>query len=470
MRPLLRPGLLAAVLALAGCAAPSPDGYRGEIAALTAGKTAGVAAALPAPDADTGPLVAELLAQPLDAGAAVRIALLNNPGLRASFATLAISDAERVRAGRAPNPHFALGRFAEGDRLEIERVLSFNVLGLLTLPWRAEWQGRQTELAKLQAAQDVVRLAAETRKAWIRAVAAQQSAGYLRDVRDAAETGAELARRMARVGNWSRLQQAREQAFLADATAQLARAEQARVAARERLTRLLGLWGTQAQYALPERLPDLPAAVVEPTEVEAQALRQRLDVKSAVDESRYVAQSLGYVRATGVINALDLSYTRNTTFDNARGDKEAKRGWEVELPLPLFDWGQAGNARAQGLYLQSVARVQAVAVQARSEAREAYLGWRTAYDLARHYRDEIVPLRRFINDEMVLRYNGMLASVWALLADTRQNVLAVNSALEAQRDFWLADTDLQTTLSGTSPGALPALASSAAAGGEPQGH
>ena len=86
---------------------------------------------------------------------------------------------------------------------------------LLALPWRAQWQGQQHELAKLQAAQDVVRLAADTRKAWINAVAAQQSAWYLRDVKDAAEAGAELARRMARVGNWSRLEQAREQVVLA---------------------------------------------------------------------------------------------------------------------------------------------------------------------------------------------------------------------------------------------------------------
>ena len=112
-----------------------------------------------------------------------------------------------------------------------------------------------------------------------------------------------------------------------------------------------------------------------------------------------------------------------------------------------------------------------MAVQARSEAREAYHGWRTAYDVAKHYRDEIVPLRRFINEEIVLRYNGMLASVWDLLSDARMNIAAVNASMEAQRDFWLADTDLQLTLTGTSPGGLSALQSaSPAAGGEAKGH
>ena len=58
-------------------------------------------------------------------------------------------------------------------------------------------------------------------------------------------------------------------------------------------------------------------------------------------------------------------------------------------------------------------------VRARSEVREAYGAYRTAFDLARHYRDEIVPLRKRISDENVLRYNGMLISVFELLADAR---------------------------------------------------
>ena len=166
----------------------------------------------------------ELLArQPLDADTAVRIALLNNPGLEQSLAALAISDADRVAAAQLPNPHFAFARLREGQTLELERMLSFNVLQLLTLPWRAQDADRALQRARLQAAQQVIRAAADTRKVWVQAVAARQTAMYLRDAREAAEAGAELARRMARVGNFSRLQQAREQALLADVAAQLAR-------------------------------------------------------------------------------------------------------------------------------------------------------------------------------------------------------------------------------------------------------
>ena len=464
------PIVLSAVL-LAGCASLTPEQNLADVQQLTAGRTAGTDVTLQRNTREIDAAVAELLKAPVTAESAVRIALLNNPGLHSALTQLDISDAQRVQAGRAPNPHVSVAEYAEGSKLEIERVLRFDVAGLLFLPWKAQWQGQQHELAKLQAAQQVIMLATDTRKAWVNAVAAQQTVQYLGQVKEAAEAGAELARRMARVGNWSRLQQAREQVFLADAAAQLARAQQSAMSEREKLTRLMGLWGTQTQFTLLTRLPDLPLQAAELQDVEARALRERLDVRSAVAETGYVADALGMTKAVGYLNGLTLAYKNANISDNAAGTNDIKHGWELELPLPIFDWGTARNARAQALYLQSATRVRDVAVKARSEAREAYHGWRTAYDLARHYRDEVVPLRKAISDEMLLRYNGMLASVWELLGDMRQQTLSVNHFIEAQRDFWLAEADLQLTLTGTSPGTLARPRSSGTSmASAPQGH
>lgn len=457
MKPhFMQRGALALAMLLAGCTTLAPEQNLADVQQLTEGRTAGVPITLRRNDPDNEAAVAELLKQPLSDENAVRIALLNSPALQQALVTLDLSDALRVQAGRVPNPHFSIAELAEGDKREIERALRFDLVGLLFLPWKSQWQNRQHELAKLQAAQDIARLATEVRKAWINAVAAQQSLQYLADVKEAAEAGAELARRMTRVGNFSKLQQAREQVYLADAAAQLARAQQRAFADREKLTRLLGLWGTQAQYTLAARLPEPPAQAQALTDVEARALRERLDVRSAVAETTYVADSLGMVKTAGYLDGLTLAYKHSSTVDGT-GEREQKHGWELELPLPIFDWGGARNARAEAIYLQSAVRVRSVAVQARSEAREAYHGWRTAWDLVRHYREEVVPLRRFISDETLLRYNGMLSSVWDLLGEMRVQSVAVNQALEAQRDFWLADADLQLTLTATSPGALSAL-------------
>lgn len=453
---------LLAAAALAGCATPDPQQNLADLQQLTEGRTAGVPVALSRPDPANEAVVTELIQQPLTAESAVRIALLNSPSAQQALVTLDLSDALRAQAGRLPNPHFSIADLAEGDKRELERALRFDLVGLLFLPWKSQWQGRQHELAKLQAAQDIARLATEVRKAWIGAVAAQQSVQYLGDVQEAAEAGAELARRMTRVGNFSKLQQAREQTVLADAATQLARARQRAYSEREKLTRLLGLWGTQAQYTLAERLPELPAQPATQNDVEARALRERLDVRAAVAETTWTADSLGMVKTAGYLDGLALAYKHTTTTDGS-GTRDEKHGWELELPLPIFDWGTARSARAEAIYLQSAVRVRNVAVQARSEAREAYYGWRTAWDLARHYRDEVVPLRRFISDEVLLRYNGMLSSTWDLLGEIRAQSLAVNQALDAQRDFWLADADLQLTLTATSPGALSALRGSTSA-------
>jgi outer membrane protein TolC len=142
---------------------------------------------------------------------------------------------------------------------------------------------------------------------------------------------------------------------------------------------------------------------------------------------------------------------------NSETGKETQRGWEVELQLPIFDFGDARNARAERLYMQAVNRAAETAIQARSEVRETYASYRTAFDLAQHYRDEIVPLRKRISEEVLLRYNGMLASVFELLADSREQVTAINAYIEAQRDFWMAESDFQMALTSRSPGAGQAM-------------
>lgn len=467
--------VLAAAAVLAGCASVSPDGLRGDVAALTAGRTGSTqAAALPANDAAARAKAEQSLqgwlAQPLTQDAAVRIALLNNPGLQARLAALGVADAERVQAITLPNPHLALGRFTNSQEREIERTLAFSLLDLITLPWRSQRQEERMQIATLQAAQEVVALAADTRRAWLRAVAAEQVSATHDRMVQAAEAGAELARRMARVGNWSRLQHAREQAVLQEAIRLRSRARLAAATEREQLNRRMGLWGLQAQYRLADALPPLPDGALPADGIESIALRERLDVQAARRQLDTQAVRQGWSRAGAVFGDVGLAYSRNTAAERGSGHREITRGWEIDAPLPLFDWGGAARTRAQAQVEQSAAQLQETAVRARGEVRAAWLTYRTALDLARQQRDEVVPLRQLITQETTLRYNGMLASVWELLAEARASTQSVANAIEAQRDFWLAETDLQLTLTGTSPGALQDLAASAAPSSSPQGH
>lgn len=392
-----------------------------------------------------------LASSPLSAETAVRIALLNNPELQMTLAKLGIADAERVQAGRLRNPGFSYGRLTQGDEIEIERAFLFDIFGLLTMPTRTAIEQRRVEETKLRVSMEVLRLASDTRKAWIDAVAAAQAEAYWRQVREAAEASALLGRRMAEAGNWGVREQAREQGFHADATARLALARQKTAETREQLIRLLGLWGRQTAFTLPGRLPDLPASPSEDgAQIEARAIRERLDVQMARQQAEGLAKSLGLTRATRFVNVFEVGVMNNT-----ESGAPTQRGYEIELVLPVFDWGDAKVARAEAVYMQAVENVRATAIRARSEARESYLRYRTAHDLARHYRDEIVPLRKRIAEENVLRYNGMMIGVFELLADAREQIQSVIGAIEAQRDYWLAESDLRMALTVGSPAAYP---------------
>ena len=443
-------------LILSGCATLSEDAGFAPLA-RTAQARLGKDLTWQRTDADRSLVdrrVAELLQQPLSADDAVQIALLNNPGLQASFHELGIADADRVQAGRLPNPGFTFGRLRQGSGTEIDRSLQFNLVRLLMLPTLQQLESRRFEQTRGALTLGVLSLASQTRKAYIIAVAADQTVRYTRQVQDAAEAGAELARRQAQAGNWNKLQQAREQGFYADAALNLARAEQARNAAREQLTRLMGLWGAPAQFRLPDRLPDLPKAPEDQPDIEQTAMAQRLDVQAARAATTQLAQNLGLTRATRFVNVLELGAVRNTY-----SDASPQRGYEVTLELPLFDWGEARVAKAEAVYGQAMARTAQTAIDARSEVRAAYAAYRSSHDIARHYRDEIVPLKKRISDENQLRYNGMLIGVFELLADARSQIGSVNGYIEALRDFWLAQADLEMALIGpprpTAPSAMP---------------
>ena len=434
-----------ATLLLAGCASFSPDGGFSAVE-RTAKNQLGKDLRWARSEADQDTIdkrVAELLAQPLTLDDAVQLALLNNRGLQASFQELGIGEAELVQAGRLPNPGFSFGRLTRGSEVELERGLHFNLARLLLLPLSGPMEARRFEQTQGRVAVSVLALAADTRKAYFNALAAEETVRYMRQVMQAAEASAELARRMEQVGNFSKLQRAREQGFYADAALNFARAEQGQRATRERLIRLLGVWGAQTAFSLPARLPDLPKAARELPDVERVALAQRLDVQGAKLAAEQTAKNLGLTRTTRFVNVLELGFVNNRS-----NEAPTQRGWEVGLELPLFDWGGARIARAEAVYMQTVHQAAETAINARSEVREAYGAYRSAYDIARHHRDEIVPLRQRIAEENVLRYNGMLIGVFDLLADARSQIASVNASIEALRDFWLAQADLDMALIG----------------------
>jgi len=407
-----------------------------------------------------------LLAQPLGQTQAVQLALVNSPSLQVLLAQGWAESADAAQVGRIANPIFSFERMTSGPELALARALSFGLLDLLTLPSRNGIANQFIEQSQLRLSSEVVDQVTLVRQAWVRAVVAQQSLKYARQVYASAEAGAELAKRMQAVGNFNRITRAREQAFYADAATRLSAAQHQVTASREELVRLLGLDEEQAQaLKLPERLPDLPKRPLDPQEIGSQATRARLDIRLAQATLDVAAKAQGLNMVTSFTD-IELTGRRNTTFDNAGGTRSTARGWEIAVRLPIFDWGGMQRASMNARTLAAANHLEATVRSAGSNLRESYSAYRTAYDVARHYRDEVVPLRKVISEENQLLYNGMLISTFELLADARDQVSAVVAAMDAQQQFWLADAALQASLIGRPTGTRLSAASGAPTGSD----
>ncbi len=411
---------------------------------------------------------AALLAAPLGAKEAVQLALVNSPAFQALLAQGWAEAAEAAQSGRIANPIFSFERMTMGDELELGRALSFGLLDLLTLPLRKQGADRQIAMAQLRLSGEVVDAVTQVRQAWVRAVAAQQSLHFARQVFESAEASAELARRMQSVGNFNRLSRAREHTYYADAATRLASAQHEAIATREALARQLGLNATQfQQLQVPERLPDLPPEPMPPELVSQMANQGRLDIRLTQTAFEHLSGGKG-LNALNSVTDIELTARRVSDLDRHSGEKSIARGYEVEVKLPLFDWGDMQRDAWTARTLAAAKQLEATVLAAGSNLRESYSAYRTAYDIAKHYRDEVLPLRQLISEENLLRYNGMLIGVFELLADARDQVATVMAAMQAQQQFWLADAALHATLIGrpTTTGLSVATPAPASGGAE----
>jgi len=379
---------------------------------------------------------------------AVQLMLANSPAFQALMAQNWADAANAAQSGRISNPVFSFESVVTGSETEINRFLSFGLLDILTLPQRSAMAERRMEQAQIRLASDVVDRVTQVRQAWVRAVAAEQSLVYARQVYDSAEASAELARRMESVGNFNRLTRARHQAFYADAATQLVTAKQNAVSQREALVRLLGLDEAQAEkLRLPARLPAIPESPLSEQEVGKEASRNRLDVQLAKASLNASAKAQGLVGITSFTD-IELSARRGGVSDSAAGTTTSRRGYEVGVRLPIFDWGSMQRDAMNAQTLAAANNLEATVRSAGSSLRESYAAYRSAYDISRHYKDEVLPLRKVMADENMLRYNGMIIGVFELLADARDQVATVVSAIAADQQFWLADAALKANLMG----------------------
>jgi cobalt-zinc-cadmium efflux system outer membrane protein len=451
--PILAAGLLA------GCASVNPQpafvDVRGKVEERTGREARWTRSAQDAEAAAAR--VRALLGQELTAERSAEVALVNNRELQATLQELGISQAEYAQATRVSNPDFhSFVRFPDrapsGTNVELSLFQDF--LDVLVQPLRKKLGAAQLEQTKLRVGDAMLRLMAETKAAHLTLAARQQLMTRLALIRDVNQTAAEFALRQYEAGNINDLERLNHEVAYNQSKVDLALAQVEVRKDRERLNRLMGLWGPDTAWTAEPGLPEIPAQEVPFERLESLAVSQRLDIDAARWGVDLVGRALALKNKTRYFPiGVQVGIQREKATDG-----QWVTGPSLELQLPIFDTGKAQVARLQAEYLRAQRQLEALAVNARSEVREARDSMIAARDLAASYRSVLLPQRLAILDQTQRHYNMMLKGPYDLLLAKQAEAETERAYVEAWRDYWIARTELERAVGGreSAPGTTPA--------------
>jgi cobalt-zinc-cadmium efflux system outer membrane protein len=445
--------LLLSITGLAGCASVSAERGHDQVARLVEqriGKRTQWDKG-PPDDARVADWLRAQLALSLGRDRAIEIALVNNPDLQVTYEELGVSQADMVQAGLLSNPTLGadLGFDASGRAAEVRLSLVQDFLSLFVLPLRRRIAREQFEADVVRVGHRALEVAAEVSKEFTALQASAALLAYRRTLVEITDAALDLASRQLAAGNIGELTHATEKAAHEQAKLDLAREDLAMLEHRETINRLLGLWGATTAWTLAEQLPGLPDAEPRLEHLESLAIRQRLAVDSARRQAVLMGKAVDLARTSRLFGRIEIGIDAHRDPDGPR-----VLGPNLSLELPLFDQRQAYIARLEAERRQQERRLAALAIDARSEVRLAQGRLMANRRVAAHYRDVVLPGRKQILDLTQLHYNGMLTSLYQLLAAKREEVEAQRGYLEALRDYWIARADLERAVAGrlTTPG------------------
>ena len=368
--------------------------------------------------------------------------------LQAAYNRLGIAEAVAVQSSRPPLPIFSFDRVSTSIELDIERQVVASILSLATWPTRSKIAGVRIEQAELRAAGDPPRRGGNAEGLYPRRRRARDPGGAER--RQGQRRRECNARREARRDGSGRTRSKctpERQVVATELGVQVTAARQGAAASEEQLTRLMGLWGPDLGRVLPRALPSLRGKSPSPAAVEQEAMDRRVDLAVARLEVEALARSYGLTRSTRLINVLDASGISKTQKDTGEPAADGG-GFDIALEVPIYDFGRARTREAEQRYLEALNALAAMAVNARSEAREAYGAYASTRAIAVKYEREVLPLRKTISEQTELQYNAMQVDAFVLLDAARANDAAKVASIEAKRNFWIAATDLSVAVLG----------------------
>jgi cobalt-zinc-cadmium efflux system outer membrane protein len=456
MRTRLVPAAAGVALCVqAGCASTSPKEAFRDTAALVEARTGHKVVWDQAGDDDAAVAkrLRALLLRELTVDSAVQIALLSNKTLQATYEDLSVAQADLVQAGLLQNPVFSAGIAlpVSGDvRTGLGLSVSQDFLSVFLLAARRRVAEADLRVTTLRVGDTVLRTAFEVESAFYDLAGAQQVAAMRRSILEAEDAAVDLSRRQHDAGNISDLDLANQQALYEQLRTDVVRGDADVVAAREKLTRLLGLWGADAAFRVGGQLPELPKDEVGLEHLESVAVERRLDLAAAREDTRAAWRRLAMAK-----NYRFLGTTAaGATFERAP-EAYTTVGPNVSLELPIFDQKQAMVARLEARLRAALAREASLGVDVRSEVRLARSRVVAMRAVVNRYATVVVPLRQQVVALSQQQFDAMLIGPNQLLLAKQNEVNAYRELIEALRDYWVARADLERASGGIVPMAPP---------------
>jgi cobalt-zinc-cadmium efflux system outer membrane protein len=316
-------------------------------------------------DAQVAQQVHALLHDSLTADEAIQVALLNNRELQALYAELGVAQADLVQAGLLTNPVFNAAVFfpVAGGPVKLDLSVAMSFLDIFYIPLRKRVAAARFEDAKLQVTGAVLDFAATVRTAFYRHQANEQMLELPQTIAEALAVSLEVAQRLHEAGNITALDLARERVLVEEAKLHLRGAETAALQSWAQMNTVMGLWGPQTDWRIDKRLPDIPAQPPPFIGLEAQALRQSIDLASARQLLIVAGEQMGVSRATMLFPESSLG------AGGEREEGEWKVGPVFEVSITLFDQGQGRIGRAVVELRRTEQEYYALGVRIRSTAR-----------------------------------------------------------------------------------------------------
>ncbi len=381
---------------------------------------------------------------------AVELMLSKSPSFQSLLFKYRGSGSAAAQKARISNPVFSFERMVKGSEIEYGRFLSFGLLDLLSLPTKQKSSKLAVDLNDINFASEVYGAINDVRMSWFEAVASEQQLTLYNDAFIALSANAELAKRMKKTGNMTTSDRIRQQLIYSEATVALSKAKMRIISSRENLIRKIGLTESEAnKLTIPKKLPELPNAPISIKKI-AKKISERFDVKIARIEYELLLEQLGVEKINSYTD-IEFGYRNDSIKDD--GLISNKKGYELEIKIPIFDWGNLQRDTIQADLIAKQKNYENIVLAAASEFREAYQKYRTAFDIAKHYYNQIIPMHETLLEEATYNYNGMIIGVFELMQSGLEKSTAEIKAIDALQNLFAAELNLNSVSVGRKLGA-----------------